>query len=769
MSRWTARLAVGALCAAVLLSPAVWLLRTHVPIVVETPLLQPTQALEGVPIELSYADYPGSAGRHAAAMMLRLDHVDALVSHQRLDLLVGTYETAPHLLHARLAIEGTDCTFDNHPGAAYPNNGTLALLRSRECARMTGTPTGRLRLEVTFERPGRLAIWTYRSPAETIDPSRIYLTDPTYAERGVLCALRGRYIDEFGRSPLRRVDLLAYVWQVGAGGMPWIWLAMGLVVALVVVAALVIPSTSRLGSLRASIAAGCAALAIATLYAVVVPPFQAADEPSHFRTLLTDIGRPELANEATAWSRRVHFERIHFHPDERFRPGDVTTQGAPWNDDDASALARGIAVRYLWRAAAPVVRSLGVGQVLLAMRILHGLIFAIAVGSFVLLVTMCTEVPEPRWLALPLFLIPTLPFFGMNVSNYGPLTSVYVVLGAGVMVSMFGGPKSHYGGVILGLAFTLAIAISRSALPLTPFVASVLIGRILTGGGAGGSRRSAMLFWTGIAMPICCGVWLLQSEYFARITLGGAFEKLTLAAAVENSLWLRRSVAFLVGLAGLAGYVAERVAVRLRRRLETRPPRWTATPYVAGLLAALTAGTMAASLVWTAPVLDMIDPAHPPAPVPYVRAAVSAGLTFFRPASPDFLTSVAFWQGFGWLDTIPSVALASLLASASGVAFVCLLLWVVRTRATRVLVWIYCTILGYAATFAAYAFSVIRLTPADLHGRYLLGLYLCMLLIVWSGVARLNRRVFNALPPALGVGCVVIHAYCLAAILQRYF
>jgi len=174
-------------------------------------------------------------------------------------------------------------------------------------------------------------------------------------------------------------------------------------------------------------------------------------------------------------------------------------------------------------------------------------------------------------------------------------------------------------------------------------------------------------------------------------------------------------------------------------------------------------------LIWSAPLLEMIDPAHPPAPAAYVRSAVLTGLTFFRPGSPDFLTSVAFWQGFGWLDTIPSVALASLLASASGVAFVCLLLWVARTRATRVLVWICCTTLGYVAAFAAYALSVIRLTPADLHGRYLLGLYLCILLIAWSGVTRLNRRVFNALPPALGVGCVVIHAYCLAAIVQRYF
>lgn len=763
--RWTVRLPLAAACVLVVMVPLAWVLAAPVANVVETPLAEALPSREAVPIELSYLDYPGRPGAHTAALMVQLQRADSLAAHARIDLLVATYDTAPQLLRASLDIEGTGCRFESRPGAQYPNNGMLALLRSKECLRLTGTPTGRLKLEVKFNGPGRIGLWTYRAPAEAINPARIYLADPTYAEQGVLCEVRASYVDEFGRSNLRRIDLLAYVWHMGGDRPQWIWFALILCGALLAGAALTIPSRSApLGTVRMAIATGTAAFALAALYAVVVPPFQAADEPSHFVTVLGDLGQAELASDATVLAQRGHFERIHFHPDERFRPADRAAPGAPVNDGDASDALRGMGVRYFWRALAPLARSFDAARVLLSMRLIHGAIFGLAVAMFVMLTAFCSDVQWPCWLALPFFLVPTLPFFAMYVSNYAPLSSVYVLLGAGVLLSMLGGPRSHYGGAIVGVAFTLAILISRSALPLTPFVAAVMVARILTGGGPNASPRSAILFWAGSAVPIGWGVWLLQADYYERL-------RHVLTVTFGKQSVPRASFVILVLVAAPLGYVTERGAAWLWTRLEPRS-RGTITRYVAVGLAAVVAGIMVASLFWNAPVLNLIDPAHPPAQNAYIRAAVLAGLTVLRPGSPDFLTSVAFWQGFGWLDTIPSVALASLLAAATGIAFICLLIWVARTRATRTLVWIVCAIVGYAATFATYALSVIRLTPADLHGRYLVGLYLCLLLIVWSGVARLggsNRRLSNALPPALATGCVAVHAWCLAAIVQRYF
>jgi hypothetical protein len=503
---------------------------------------------------------------------------------------------------------------------------------------------------------------------------------------------------------------------------------------------------------------------LTTLYAVLVPPFQAADEPSHVMTALDDIGRPDLAAEATALARRGHFERIHFYPDERFRPVDRTAPGAPPRASDASEPLRGMGVRYLWRTVAPLLRGLDAPEVLLSMRLVHCALFGIAVAAFVLLTASCNDVRRPYWLALPLFLVPTLPFFAMYISNYAPLSSVYVILGAGVLVSLFGGSTSHYGGAVVGVSFTLAVLISRSALPMAPFVAALLAARIVTGGGASASARAGLLFWAGSTLPICLGVWLLQWDYFDRL-------RSLLIETFGEVFVPRASFSLLVLLAGVTGYVGERAVARVWRRLEPRS-NGSITRSVAGVLGASVAGIMLVSMLWGAPALRMIDPAHPPPQDVYIRDAVLAGLTILRPGSPDFLTSVAFWQGFGWLDTIPSVALASLLATASGMALIGLLVQIARARASRTLAWICCAILGYAATLAAYALSVIRLTPADLHGRYLLGLYLCMLLIAWSGVARLdgsNRRITAALPPALALGCLAIHGWCLAAIVQRYF
>jgi hypothetical protein len=273
-----------------------------------------------------------------------------------------------------------------------------------------------------------------------------------------------------------------------------------------------------------------------------------------------------------------------------------------------------------------------------------------------------------------------------------------------------------------------------------------------------------LLFWAGSTLPICAGVWLIQWDYLERL-------RALVFETFGTVLVARASFSLIVLLAGVAGYLAERGVGRLWARFEPRS-NGTITRSIAGLLAAIVAGIMVVAIFWGAPVLQMIDPAHPPGQNVYIRSVVLTGLTLLRPGSPDFLTSVTFWQGFGWLDTIPSAALASLLSTATGIAFICLLVQVGRTRASRTLVWICCAIVGYAATLAAYALSVIRLTPADLHGRYLLGLYLCIVLIAWSSLAQLEvsgRRRTALLPQLLALGCLAIHGYCLAAIVQRYF
>src|SRR5205823_12919191 len=129
------------------------------------------------------------------------------------------------------------------------------------------------------------------------------------------------------------------------------------------------------------------------------------------------------------------------------------------------------------------------------------------------------------------------------------------------------------------------------------------------------------------------------------------------------------------------------------------------------------------------------------------------------------LTSVTFFAGFGWLDMVPPVHLVSVLAGASGMMLVLLLLWVARACSTRTLMWLGCAAVGFVASAAAYALSIIRAVPSDLHGRYLIGLYLCTLVVCWTGAGRaaawLSFRRSAPLALAALASCIAGNVYGL--------
>ena len=196
--------------------------------------------------------------------------------------------------------------------------------------------------------------------------------------------------------------------------------------------------------------------------------------------------------------------------------------------------------------------------------------------------------------------------------------------------------------------------------------------------------------------------------------------------------------------------------------------RWVALGLAAALLL-----LFAASLWLPYPALDPLDPLQPPPARDYVRQAVLACGTLLRFGRPDHLTSITFWGGFGWLDTLLPNPLISLLAASSGVALVLLLVWIGRTGSGRVLVWLGFAAGGFVLSAAVYALSIVRATPADLHGRYLLGLYISFLVIAWSALARMEQSGFIRRPDLLiggtGLACLAVHTYSVVFILARYF
>ena len=426
------------------------------------------------------------------------------------------------------------------------------------------------------------------------------------------------------------------------------------------------------------------AAALSLSYAVVTPPFQAADEPSHFFGFAAFARRPELIAEASAWAQLTHFERIQFNPSEKFRPSDIGRPGTPWNDGFApETKVRGGGIRVLWSPFAPLVRTWPAPWVLLGMRAFNALLFGIGVGGFVWVVMRLTSRPSPHLLAWPLLLVPTLPFFGMHFSNHAPLLVAYVAVGLGILLLVVDIRKPAAAGLLIGAGLSAAIGLSRSALPLLPLLAPVLLARVLLGDPTGRIVPS-VAFWLGIFLPLV-GVVASTDPAFVDVQAGitrmrGWSGLTSVVVEITRRPWL------LALLAPAA--VALEVGVAALRRSAGAHPRlrklagWAITA-AAGCSAAAVAAVMLTSLWIHYPRLRPLAPSDPADPASYVPEALEAALTSPRLRHHDHLTSVSFWGGFGWIDTLPSAWFIGVLTGLSGAALVILLLRTARRRPIR--------------------------------------------------------------------------------------
>ena len=96
-----------------------------------------------------------------------------------------------------------------------------------------------------------------------------------------------------------------------------------------------------------------------------------------------------------------------------------------------------------WRRC---LRGLPAPRVLLALRLLNALVFALAVGVAAALAVALVPEPLPQWLAFPFLFVPSLPFFAMHVSETALLCSIYVLLAISLAVLFGDGPGSHWAG-----------------------------------------------------------------------------------------------------------------------------------------------------------------------------------------------------------------------------------------------------------------------------------------------------------------------------------
>lgn len=735
---------------------------------IETPLATPDEGWAPRAVDLPLVS--SSDGLTEYRIRLRTDDVGRLVSHSEIRLLVATHMQALELERATLSFTGTECVYATSRGAIFPDNGKLRLARGAACVPLRGAPTGELHLLTRFRHAGRPALWTFVAPAPAAGEVALVVDEPALRGLSGRVVVRGMLADEYRASRARRVELLAYVWQVARSPL-WIWAVLALSGVLLGAGIYnlsweIRPAGGWRAAIRPACGAFCAAAGITFTYVVCVPPFQAADEPHHFLGFAAAANRPDLEPQVTRWSALMHLERIHFDPDEHFRPTDRGRPGDPWQGSVPDLNMRGGGIRWLWQVESRTTGHFAAPGVLLAVRATNAVIFSFSVALFMLSTVRLRTLKWPQLLLLPLFYIPTLPYFGMYLSNYALLVSAYVLVAAGTLLLFLDDYRSHMAGSLIGIAWCAAVLISRSALPFAPFIGAMLLGRLVLSG-QDQRWRSSLLFWMGISVPVAVATLLAPISYVDTVWKA-AVHAMPSAGAGLN---LTAPHPIVIGLFALFMTVSEQVCSRIRNSvtpaLKARISRILSVTGTAMAVIALALFTGAFFIEY--PDLPRVDVAHPPDATRYALRAALVGATLFRFGSPDRFTSTTFWGGFGWLETSPPHWFVSLLAGASGMALVVLLLWLSRVKATRRMLWLLFAQAGFFTALAAEAYTLASTTLADLHGRYLVGLYLVALVIVWSVLALVARTSAGKDLFACTFASVAIHAYCLSLILCRYF
>ena len=776
-------------CAGLALFAAVaWPLFARVENVINVPLAgaHETFPMTFVRILPDRASASAGPGRTHRTNLLLKDPARVL-RHQQLSLLVSTFDTRPDLESAELALEGTRCVYRTAPGAEVPNNRTLDLTRGEGCAPLDGTPSGRITLTVVLRNHARLALWTHAAPASTVT-SQTITVDPAPESQGPEALIvSGRLVDAGTPSARhRRVDLLAYVWQVSDSSR-WIWLAVGLGVAAISIGfgGLWYPGSTGTGgpAFSRGLSAFVLASGLGLLYSVLTPPFQAPDEPHHFVAFTAVAGRPNLVGEIDAWAARGHVLRIRFRPAEQFTPADI---GIPELTRERWAapenVIRGSAVHVLWKFVAPVLRPMPTPRMFLALRLTHALVLALLIGMVVAILVRYCDVPSPQLLAFPILLVPTLPFFGMHVSNHAPLIGAYVLIAAGLALMALNRKNDHVSGLLVGGGWALAIVLSRSAMPLAPLIAAFAVARLLFGP-APCRIRGSLSFWAGLIMPVSIALSLSDDAYRAtNVKLGGGMLPAALLTPVETltrSPWL-----LMLAVPLLAGLESSLCRLRVSAGHAVRATVRNLTRWAAIAAASAVAILMIGSIFFRYPALATIGPLNQPQAMDYARDVLWAGLTILRFAGPDYRSSVTFWGGFGWLETLPSDSLISLLTGATGLALVGLLIQIARTSDTRRTFFLAAAVAGFSGTLVAYSLSLSQVASAmsqwkvesviDFAGRYVFGLYLSMVVMCWSGITLVPNGPFaRRLQQTVSIGCVLscmgIYAVCLRLLLYRYF
>lgn len=718
------------------------------------------QITESLPIALSSE----SSDRYSFDILIRSQKIP-----QSLEILMGTFDDPSVLIRSGQAISANGkCRYETKKDTLLLNNNHLRF----DIAECDSNPD-LLSITIETRRPVKLGLWTYSILPPNSAPSGVLLKSLNSISGESFPYLYG-FFQYYTHNPeLKKYELLHFMWDLKIEAQ--YFLAM-LICALLGANFFIGRSLLRNST---PLSAGLAWLFFSFTYAMLVPPFQAPDEPDHALTYAGLSSDESLDEKMLELAQRGHFEYLKFYAHHKFTS---TRLLAPNPTGWASHVApvemktRSPATYLIWPVFSKFLDGSSASAVVLALRLLNSLITAF--GIFLALTFLRPHRRLRLILVFLLFAMPALPFFAMHISNY--FTSVFVAfLHCGIFVALLSGDR--FTGLrcfVCGCVMSFSLASSAIA---TGFLACWVF----------------MMPWVFFAysqerpqrkhLHLKAFAFLMPGLVIGHLIFFPQFRLPSIGRDADYKYWLMilwgENKAIVAGAAmifwglgvGCLSYFLPVVCLG-KLAMSKRSLDKLGRLFSLGILVVLLALNLVAVFHKFTPLPNIEDPQSYLAPFPYALSSLKAGLLALTFTHMDKLLSASFWMGFGWLESYPPDGLILMIRSPLVIG--CFLyfwrLWARPAREDRSFDW-----RGFMFAISLFVMLaglsvVTSAMSVNLHGRYLIGFYMLTAVVSAIGWAyffetKLAWKLKVSLRMASTLLVVGSHGYSAWFLLDRYF
>lgn len=659
----------------------------------------------------------------------------------------------------------------------------------RRCVQALNTSAGtfqiRLFKEATANEP-KIGLWTRRYEQYQV-PGQPHIV-MQHVESGPVYLIG--HFDQIGSlQPWSKLKRLCWLWSPPLADY---WIAVGVLLNVLLGAGLwavhrlLSRSPLSLGSLRRGVLAFVAVVGVGSVWSVLLPPFQAPDEPDHLLSFLHLVS-PGLSEAPVAeFAKRIHFERIKFHPFEQFQTVDMSAPfNVAWGDHVSApdAPTRSPAGALIWRTFASMAASwiapaaawlAEPGLFLLSLRIFSLLIVGVAFAGSVVVMSAgkVWQAPEGQlsqggwWSHLTWFMtLPNLAFFFVSVNTYTALFAGFAVFAAALCAAeadyaprtQSRTPAQWFGFIahffaLLAACFALLLGGQTGAAYYFVWLSLLLIAALRQRTNEG--QWVALLFFSVIGP----GLFWLTKGVFAGYDLFGRAE-------VTAFFWIWLFGGIPAGLFALLFF-------RYLAGKSLSPRLMTTVRLFASIFLFL---LLYVSLIFVQDGLHNIekDPSLPR--TLYVWDALKSFFLSAAAGAPDYYTAETFWSAFGWLESMwhPAATKALQIVTLLGLIRMALH-WLSRSEALLAML----RLVVFTGLIGALAYGF-HSVQVNLHGRYMVGVYLIAFVYSAIGWTHLNHDIAKQVQLknwdprympifALTAG-LVVQLYAVTFVFTRFF